>query len=155
MGWKDIEQAKGSKDFLKIKDGDAVDIVVMGEPKTFYSIFKDPKEYETKVEGSKFTFKVNVVVKEDDQYVGKILSGGFFLAQDLHENVVEHGQDTVFKLKRKGEGINTRYHVLFKAKLTPEQMETFKNIELPPLEKIGQSEDGIDFNQETDEDVPF
>lgn len=165
MGWKDVENAKSSKDYLKIKDGEFIDIVIMGEPYTYYGKYQDKTEYKTKVPDSSFKFKLQVVVKQDGAYVGKILNGGFFLISDIKENIDENGVDSIYRIKRKGTGTDSRYFVIFKTKVPEEQMKSLKDVPLPALTSNGKMQPGDDGQAEfegdgfagdiPDEDIPF
>lgn len=153
MSWKDVEMARGGKDFLSIKDGESKDVVIRGEPYCFYQIFKDNKEYQTKVPDSSFKFKIAVVTKEEGSYVGKILSGGYFLAASIKENIDENGQDAIYKIKRTGTGKDTKYFVLFKGKLTPEQMEAINSVAVPLVGSYGNSR--TEEQHDEQDDIPF
>lgn len=160
MGWKDIPTGEGSKSFVKIKAGESVDVIFMGEPRTFYQIFKDKAEYQEKVDGSTFAFKIQVVLKENGEYVGKILKGGYFLICDIKAQIDENGMDGVYRIKRQGTGTETRYFVIYKGPVTSEQMESLKSVKLPDISSMANARAGskqltIQSNGDLDEDIPF
>lgn len=155
MSWKDIEKGSGSNDFIKIKDGEAVEVVFIGDPITGYKIFKDRKWYTEEVAGSSFKFRVNVATKEGNGYAGKILEGGFYLGSDIKENIEENGQESVYKIKRNGTGTDTRYTVMFKKKLKDEQYGEFLKMSYPALLPVGKK--GVEEEPPVpdEEDIPF
>ena len=141
MSWEQLEKAredskKGKDIFIKLKDGDAIEGVFMGEPHTFYSIFQDPTEYGERVEGSSFKFRVNFFVKEDGKWEAKMFSGGVTVRDLILDAKDEYGLDTIFKIKRTGSGKDdTRYSVLpSKHKLTDADKDILKALPLLPTQ---------------------
>lgn len=160
MGWKDIPTGEGSKNFIKIKSGDSADVIFMGEPRTYYQIFGDKMQYMQKVDGSSFKFEIQVVVKEDNQYVGKVLQGGYFLISDIKAQIDENGERGIYRIKRQGEKTATRYFVIYKGPVTDEQWESLKSVKLPDISSMAK---GRETKQMTiapsgdfeDNDIPF
>ena len=138
------EETNGSGIFLTLKDGDEVMGVFRGQPKTFYSIFTDKthKEYDTRVEGSSFRFKVNVVIKNAlDEFEAKIWTAGSKVRDALLAVRQEYGLDVMYKIKRTGSGKDdTVYSILFKKNLSKDELAEVEKIALQPLEK--QKKDG-------------
>lgn len=162
MSWETMKKAKeegGSSMFVKLADGQSIEGVFRGDPYCYYAKFKDPKEFTHWEEGLSFKFKINFVAIENGKLVPKIFQGGAKVRDALLDAKEEYGIDTIFKIKRTGSGKDdTRYAVLFKAKLTPEQTEKIKALplkelvgkvsateEMPEDDTPPPSEDGIPF----------
>ena len=140
MSWdKAKEESEKADDsiFIKLKDGQAVSGVFAGDPYIFYSIFKDPKEYQEKVKGSSLKFKVNFVIKnQDGSFALKIFQQGNTFLKDLLEMREEYGLDYVYKIKRKGTGKDdTKYHILPVKPLDDGQKQDISNLDLLDLVK--------------------
>jgi len=169
MSWEDIGKMKENAggNYLRLKDGDEIVCMFVGEPSpAYYSIYKDPTRYKTRVEGSKITFDIPCVVKEGDHYETKTWSFGFFTALTLKEMKDEYGMDYVYKIKRKGASTDTRYHILPQRKITDAEKAKFSVVsqkghtgdisdpqmgelhDVPPHtdeDKPGEDDDGIPF----------
>ena len=163
MSWDKMKQERekgGGSLYIKLKDGGFVEGLFRGEPHFFYQVFKDKVEYENWAEGRSFKFKINFITKnEEGKLVAKVFQGGSTLRDMLLDAREEYGLDCVFKIKRTGSTKDdTRYSILFKKVLTPEEMEGIKGVKLISLEK----KDG-DQNfaaeepppPETESDLPF
>lgn len=159
MSWEALRNAKGDGgNFIKLKDGNSIEGIFRGEPHVFYQKFGDRTEHKergTKEEGRSFRFKMSMIVKEDDQYVSKIMAGGFYLATSIDDQITENGIDSIYKVKRMGSGPqDTRYAVVFKKALTEDQVKTISEIPVKELE-VGR---GVEESGEEDagtEDIPF
>ena len=115
MGWNDYKKVKeegGGDLFLTFKDGEAKNGVFRGEPYVFYSIFGDKKEYQQPAEGRSTRFKINFAMKVREKWTMKILSGGFYLMDDIWKAIQKYGTDRAFEVKRAGTGQKTRYSVM-------------------------------------------
>lgn len=136
--WDEMKKLKNEKGnlFLKLADGESVEGIFRGEPFLFYQKFKDPTEHKEWAEGRSFKFKINFLVKENGIWIAKILQGGSTIRDLLLDAKDEYGIDCVFKFKRVGLGReDTRYSLLFKAQLTPEQIEAANRIKLNSFER--------------------
>ena len=152
MSWDKMEKTREETGlFIRLKDGDEVTGVFKGTPKTFYSVFKDPMEYEEWKEGRSFKFKINfLVATEDGNFIPKIFQGGAVVRNALLDVKDEYGLDCVFKVKRTGAGKDdTRYAILFKKELNAADKAAIDALELLPLEKQ------IDDPRDKKEDIPF
>lgn len=128
-----------SSEFVKLKDGEFIECVFRGPPYTFFQAFKDMNEYSEPGEGRSTRFRINVIVKEASAYVPKIFQGGKRTLKDLITCRNEYGLDCIYKIKRSGTGKeDTKYHIMYKANLTDEQKEVFKQMPLLEL-KSGRS----------------
>ena len=105
---------------IEVKDGESIEGVFRGEPYVFYSIYRDQKEYETKVDGSSLKFKINFFEKlPGGEWKGRIFQQGNTCLKDLIEMKDEYGLDYIFKIKRKGSSKDdTKYHIMPKAPIT-------------------------------------
>jgi hypothetical protein len=130
-GWDKMRQSKENSggSFIKLKDGDAVEGVFIGDPHCYYQIFKDKKEYASWVDGSSFRFKITFLQKVGKTWEKKIFQGGSTVRNDLVDIKEEYGLNNVFKIKRSGSGKeDTRYAILFKAKLTDAELAEIAKI---------------------------
>lgn len=162
MSWNDLQKARESQgsfgSFISLKDGEFIEGVFVGEPKMFYSIFKDPEEYTSWAKGRSFKFKINMIIKDENgKLVAKILKGGAEMRDQLLDCIKEYGLDCLFKVKRTGSGKDdTRYSILFKAKLTPEQDAAVKAITPLSLEPQSAANKGDNEPPPLDDsDLPF
>lgn len=153
MGWDDAEKelSKSGK-FLKLKDGESIEVVFVGQPHTFYQAYKDPNEYQEWKEGRSFKFRINVAVynKEDDSFkIGLWQQSKTFL-KALVEAKKEYGMDCLYKIKRSGATKDdTTYHVLFKAKLAPTQLKSVNMLDTLPLTGGNSRKDAPDIGEES------
>ena len=166
MSWEDARRAKEGSKTIKMKDGDEVMVVFREEPYTFYQGYPDKNEYQDWAEGRSRRFKIACVVKENDEYTGKVFFGSKTTLVTLFNCNEEYGMDCVYKVKRQGSDKDTVYAILFKKDLTPEELTKVNAVTLPSLssgrartEEAPPLEDE-DFNQETDvpeelEELPF
>lgn len=158
-GWNDFKKAKEESEksslFIRLKDGESIEGVFRGEPYFFYQKFKDPIEYEKWAEGRSFKFKINFITRDNGTPTAKIFQGGATLRDMLIDAADEYSLDTVFKIKRTGSGKDdTRYSILFKASLTPEQIKTIGEVKLNELER-GKTSGYEDEPPPSDDDIPF
>ncbi len=151
MSWQKLKERKEFSGgmFVKLGDGESIEGVFRGEPHTFYSVFKDPTEHEEWAEGRSFKFKVNFAVfnLETKAYEMKVFQGGSTLSDMLVDMKEEYGLDQLFKIKRTGSGKeDTRYSILPKGALSPEQLATINALPLHKFEKkVDESTDSIPF----------
>lgn len=153
MSWERMKKAREESGglFIRLKDGDAIEGVFRGEPYCFYQKFKDPNEYTEWAEGRAFKFKINFITRENGAPVAKIFQGGARVRDILLDAIDEYGIDTVFKIKRTGsEKETTRYSILFKTALTPEQLDLINKVELHSLERRLRDEEPPPYEDEED-----
>ncbi len=140
MSWDTFtEEAKrkgsASEDYIRLKDGESVEGVFVGEPYFYYGAFKDRTEYPEWQEGLSFKFKINFVTHDNGQLVPKIVQGGRRLANAIVTVKEEYGLDNVFKIARAGSGKDdTTYAVLFKGKIPDAIKAKLKDVELKKLQ---------------------
>lgn len=154
MSWGELERTKVPSRFIKLKDGDTIEGVFRGEPYIFYRIYKDKTEYRTYIPGSKFRFRVNFVTRENGNVVAKIFEGGSKIRDAILEAKEEYGLNYVFKIKRKGSGMNdTTYSIFPKEPLNESAIEAINAVKLNDLEPKQSSDNHSSYQDE--EDVPF
>lgn len=105
----------GSQNFLKIKGGETVQLVVHGDPYEFYVKWQDKKSVHVpdSTPGGSFRFRINVIINEKTGMVAKIWEQGptvYNLLKELHEEY--DLTKTALKVKREGEGMDTAYTLL-------------------------------------------
>lgn len=137
--------SEGGNLFLKIKDGDKVNGVCMGEIYEFRTLWDNGKSTVV-TEGGKPRFRVNFIVYEDGKFVAKIWEFGvkvYNQLADLHD--VYPLDVTKVRISRTGSTKdNTSYQVLplvsDKDKLTPAKLKEIEAVELVSLKhQQGQS----------------
>lgn len=125
----------GKDQYLNLKSGQSAEIIFLGEPFFYYTVYgeKPYTEYmKPEKEGAKFQFRINVYNIVNSEI--KVLRGGNGLLRTIKENLLEQGQDSIFKIKRDGDGIDTRWHMFFKSKINEEQKKVLID---KPLIDIG------------------
>lgn len=142
-GWDKFNEAveKDNGVFVKIKDGEAIEGVFVGEPHVYYGKFKDQNEYSEWQQGLSFKFKMNFLSLENGSFTSKILQGSKTVGKRLKYLFENSGQDSVYRIAREGSGKDdTVYHIDFKSKLTEEQSKKIKTIELHSLKNNKESQ---------------
>lgn len=160
--------------FVKLKDGEHVVGVQVGDVREYYTHFVNRKPEDCTHErddsgavvgGScvhcaggnkvKFRFTTNFVVNENGAFVAKLLNQGPMVYDQINE-LVETGWDldrTWIRVSRKGSGMNdTEYAVNASPKLlTDEQLAQIKQVELNSV--YPKTEDTV--TEVGEDDVPF
>lgn len=141
MSWDEaVEESGGTSLFLKLKDGEQVTGVFLGEPRTFYVKWVNGKPQAAKKgdEGASFRFRTNLVVKDGNQWLPKILEQGvvvYRIVQQLRNTGYELS-DTIIRLARAGTGTDTEYSLLpSPKKLTAEDVNALSSVKLNDLSK--------------------
>lgn len=132
--FKAAANKKSSGTHVKIADGDSITGVFIGEPVMYYNHFQDKKKYSKWVEGSTHRFRWNFAEKTTDGWKCGIYDGPMGFGKDLWTAIEEYGQDTLFKITRKGEGVETRYSVMY-VKDQPESFDEPKGLDQFDLSK--------------------
>lgn len=162
MSWSSAKKTSDdSKDsaYLKLKDKDRKQIVLMSEPVTFFAVFGEKgKEYRTKVPGSSFKFKVLVVELATGE--GKIWSGGSKVLDRIAYLDEEMGpiNKKVLIVGREGNGKDdTTYNVDVKGDITPEIQAKINAAKLPKMESKNAepAEMPDDLPPPPSDDIPF
>jgi len=120
--------------YLRLKDGEAVNIIPRGEIYEFYSVFGQRGEATSSTPGAKLRFKVNVVVNEGGTLKAKILEFGQTIYDQMSEiNKVCDVTKTKIRLSRKCSGkSDTTYMLLpvINEPLGPKVLETLDRLSL-------------------------
>src|SRR6266850_4543563 len=117
------KSALSSKNFFKLKNGESVAVVFVGEPYDFKqhwinqkpSLCTQNSDCPQCKRGNKpsFRFRLNGVVREGEEYVCKIWEGGWTIYENL---MVINGEypleKTALKITRKGDGTDTTYPMI-------------------------------------------
>lgn len=162
MGWTESTKAaeeSGGGMFLQLKDGETKQVVIMGEPVHFFQIFGDQREYQTKVPGASFKFKVQVVESIGTKLEGKLWSGGKTIFERLvylHQHMGGISDKLILVARKGSTKDDTTYNIDIKATLSSDQLTKVKAVKLSPMERkeaIPEYQDNI---PPPDEDsVPF
>ena len=162
---------QGSGTQVKIASGESITGVFIGEPVVYYNHFEDKKKYSSYVTGATERFRWNFAEKTSDGWKAGIYDGPMGFGKDLWTAIEEYGQDTLFKIARKGEGKETRYTIMyvkdqpksFKEPKALDQFDLAKYIEDPfdlgDAKEVPYSGDPTptdeDMPEEKSEEVPF
>lgn len=136
MSLEDFEKATtrvGGGVKVKLQDGESIKGVFVGEPKIFYNVFDENKQYSKPVNGADERFRWNFAVQNASGWSVKIWEGSMAFGKILWTQIKEFGQNTLFKVVRTGTGKQTRYTVLY-VKDQPD-MSSLKSLELFDLGK--------------------
>lgn len=125
----DLENKVSSKTFLKVGDGNSVVGVFKGDPETFYRIYEDGKYKivpKSDVNG-KFTFQMNVIIRENEELVAKLFQGNWHNLEDLKALHKEYNlEETCIKISQTGERQSKRISFMPMIKQKPDQDEIKK-----------------------------
>lgn len=152
--------------FLKVKDGESVNVIPRGEIYEYYVKWEGGKSHVVaRDEGGKVRYRVNVVVKEDDKLVAKIWEFGVPVYDQLAAINEEYDVTrTKIKVTRHGEKLDTTYMLLplLKEPISEAMLKTIGGIDLHILEpktskpvSKSQMEDFGDVPMPDEENLPF
>ena len=145
MAWEQLPEnenkKKGSSIFIKMKSGDSVTGVLVGEPKIFYCEWVNgkPSKSEIEFQGSKRRFLSNFAVVENGTFVMKVFEN----SDNVYKKIAKLNaggyelSETLLTITRDGERLDTEYSVLPSPHpLTDVQKDILVNLELHEL-KVG------------------
>ncbi len=126
--------------YLRLKDGEAVNIIPRGEIYEFYSVFGTRGEVTSSTPGAKLRFKMNVIVNESGTLKAKILEFGMTIYDQLAEiNKVCDVTKTKIRLSRKGSGKSDTMYMLLPVVNEPISAKVMATIEAIPLHVLNQA----------------
>lgn len=163
--------SEGSKDRIKLKSGESIKGVFMGDTYEFKQHWKDSKPSlcpgETECsrcasgEKASFRFQLNLIVKENDTYVAKVFEQGWKVFLDL-KALHEGGYDLekyLVKITRNGSTMNdTTYSIVPvpNGLLTAAQLKEIASVKLISLTNEVPKEASKNNSYEpVDGDIPF
>lgn len=130
----------GKDDFVKLKDGDSVKGVFVGDPVHWYQIFNPggrPTVVPQFTKGGSFRFRINLVVVENGTYVAKVFEQGKTVWDALNSLEEDYKfENFVMKISRKGSTKDDTVYSVIPApggELTPEQKAKIAAVKLHPL----------------------
>lgn len=130
---KQMKKASNSGTTIKLNDGEKVVGCFVGDYVTYYSLFNKEtnsgKQYTKEVPGSKLRFKWNFVIKENDKYIMKVWDGSATVGETLADCIEKYGQETWFEISRKGIQLETRYNIMFEAKLEDKDKKEIEKLQ--------------------------
>lgn len=159
------EKVSGGKNFLRLKSGESVRGVFIGEPHEFKQHWINKKGVLCKGEGcelckegpkSKFRFRINLIINENGAYVSKIFEQGYTVYDALRSLNEEWPlEDHLVKITRNGSGTDTSYAVVPQAqgKLSEERKKQIQDVKLHDLEGLKASEPELE--NDANEDIGF
>lgn len=160
MNLPDVQAPEsGSKNFLKLKDGESVKVIFCGEMHHFYQKWFNgkPALTDNKDPDGKIRFRNNVACTDAN---GEVVMKLFDFSWSVFEKIKEineewNGIETVkIKITRNGIGTETEYHLTpLREPLSPSVLNLIKSLPLLPLEKKGSApKNSVEFDADT---VPF
>lgn len=169
---KSEQKHDGPTLYLRLKDGESVNIIPRGEIHEFYSVFGTRGEVTSSTPNAKLRFKVNVIVNEGGTLKAKILEFGPTVYEQLAEiNRVCDVTRTKIRFSRKGSGKSDTMYILMPVvnePISPKVQATIDAIALnvldgkkPQVENGSQLRSGSDtfdrepFPEQEDHGLPF
>lgn len=153
MKFKQYSKPAGSDGpslYIRLKDGESVNIIPRGEIYEFYGVFGVRGEVEASTPHAKLRFKINVVVNEQGTLKAKILEFGMSVYEQLSE--IAHVCDvtkTKLRFSRKGSGKSDTTYIILPLVNEPISPQVMATIEALPLNVLGQKKEDHNFK-----DVP-
>ena len=148
------ESKLDKKHFISLKHGEEVTGVLVGDPYHYYHHWEpgqspvpctrtDDCQLCKKGLRSSFRFQVNMIVRENDAFVAKILEQGktvYLDLQDHHNDCLKYNvsiENVKTTLARNGTGTETRYRLKSNySALSPAILEQLKAVQLHDLEAL-------------------
>ncbi len=130
--------SSGGANYVKLKDGEKIHGIFMGDIHEFNVMWKNSKAEEVP-EGhpnGKFRFRINFMVKEGAVYVPKVFEQGLKVYKDLADLHEIYPLDkTLVQISRKGNSVNdTTYSIMpMPQKISEETLAHIKTIKLNDL----------------------
>jgi hypothetical protein len=163
------EKSEGGKNFVKLKGGESVTGLFIGELYEFRQHWSEGRGSQLcsgdKCEACKagqkpsFRFRLNFIVKEGENYVPKVFEQGWTVYEQLRGLHDEYDlTKTVVKVARQGDGKNDTTYTVLPAKVQPSADVIAKLQKLPllPLEHGAQGvEQSGPINGGSDDATPF
>lgn len=141
---KDLPESSGNSAFVKLRDKESVQGIFYGEMYEFFNFWRDGKGQEVPegTPGSKFRFRVNLIVKEGASYVPKIFEQGQVVYEQLAQINEEYPlEQTICKITRNGEKLDTTYTIMpLRQPVTPEVSRVLATLKLNDLKSKNQSQ---------------
>lgn len=139
MHFRGNPESKGNGNFLRLKDGEAVQGTFVGDPFEFYSKWENGKSHVCPEgeDGARFRFRINFVLRENGALVSKIWEQGptvYRALKDLHQEY--NLEETIVNVKRTGSDMNNTVYTVMPAKksqLAPEMVAQVKAVPLQDL----------------------
>lgn len=140
--WKQYSERAGRAAggmFVRLKSGEAVRFVVVGDPHERHLIFPEgggkPEDVSPGTPGA--TVQIGLEVYDTDKLSLRILQLTPNTFAGLADKLAEFGDERVYRIKRTGEGLKTRYAVDHVGPATDEQVEHLSQQDRLDLEQYG------------------
>lgn len=128
----------GSMLYVRLKDGESINIIPRGEIHEFYSVFGTRGEVTSQTPGAKLRYKVNVIVNDAGTMKSKVLEFGQTVYDQLAEmNKVCDVTKTKLRFSRKGSTKSDTVYMLLPVinePLGPKTVEALDKIQLNILD---------------------
>jgi hypothetical protein len=134
-------QSGGPRNFIRLKDKESIVCVLRGEPYVFYQIWSNNKAQLVDPDdpNAQFRFRMNAILKENDQLVSKIIEQGWTVYSQLKDLHQEYDLSKTFiKITRNGSGTQTTYSIIPMNKNKPDE----KQLSKVPLQELGHGKKG-------------
>ncbi len=161
-------QSTGSTKYLKLKDGESVNIILRGNVHRFFSIFGVKGEVSREMPGAKLRYKVNAIVSIEGKFEAKILEYGKMINDEFYKcSQVCDVTKTKLKLSCRGKGLKTEYFAMpiVNEPIPPAVMKQIEAVPLnmldtkPPVNKADpgpiESFEDMPMPESDDDTLPF
>jgi len=132
MGLLDLVGTK--RDYLKLGDGESVDVVFLGSPDKYFQKFGDKVRHQVWQEGLGTRYDMQIAVRDGKSFVHKYYSFGTEVKNKLKEIAKSEGDNAVIRISRTGLGKkDTEYTIKSVGTVTEaEKAEAEKLLYIPP-----------------------
>lgn len=136
---KRAKETGGGGLFARLTSGQSIKFIVIGDPHEAHKLFPEdggkPQDVEPGTAGA--TVQIMLHVYDTDQKSGRILQITPRTFVDLADKLGEFGDDHIFRLKRTGEGMKTRYAVDHISNASEQQLQLARGQDPIDIEQYG------------------
>ncbi len=120
--------------YIRLKDGESINIIPRGEIYEFYSVFGTRGEVSADTAGAKLRFKVNVVINDSGTLRAKVLEFGMTVYEQLAEiNKVCDVSKTKIRFSRRGSTKSDTIYIFMPVVNEPLSPKLLATIDANPL----------------------
>lgn len=146
--WDDAQQVRSETSggvFLRLKDGEEALVVFPGKPFAYRQVWNqrenkseiyDPAKHDGLRPQGRFSFPVFCPVPGKKEYEAKVFDASGETFDTIKDCRTEYGPATLYKVKRKGSGTDTKYNVMFSRPLSEAEIEHIKSLQPLDVEAL-------------------